>query len=634
MVQRADIAAGKPTAPPSTEPLKKAVTGAMRAMAGEAELEVTFVNDRPSLSGHRARLPDPPRKMTAHDIAVTRGLGDSVALRLACHDDGVHRDLLPEGPKARAVFEAVEQARCEALGARVMPGVASNLTVMLEDRYFRANLPQLASRDEVPLEDALALMVRERLTGTPPPMSAGPILRAWKGWIEERAGDELAKLDGKITDQRAFARAVRHLLVDLEMGDEVGGDPEDDEEQEGREGEQQDQRAGDGEDTATEEVAKRQEDASGDEQETGETEAESDYSDEMAGDDASDDAREPGEGKRPDLPICNTPTVDYKVYTTKHDEVTRPEDICDVSELDRLRGHLDKQLANLAGVVARLANRLQRRLMAQQNRGWDFDIEEGQLDTARLMRVIIDPMQPLAFKLERDTDFRDTVVTLLIDNSGSMRGRPITVAAACADILARTLERCGVKVEILGFTTKAWKGGQSREDWLTAGKPAAPGRLNDLRHIVYKAADAPWRRARRNLGLMMREGLLKENIDGEALAWAHQRLLARPENRKILMMISDGAPVDDSTLSVNSGNYLERHLRFVIEDIEERSPVELIAIGIGHDVTRYYKRAVTIVDAEELAGAMTEQLASLFEERSVKAVRRERRTRRVSRLGL
>lgn len=276
-------------------------------------------------------------------------------------------------------------------------------------------------------------------------------------------------------------------------------------------------------------------------------------------------------------------------------------------------------------MVGRLANRLQRRLMAQQNRSWDFDLEEGYLDSARLVRIVIDPTQPLSYKQERDTDFRDTVVTLVLDNSGSMRGRPITVAATCADILARTLERCGVKVEILGFTTKAWKGGQSREAWLGRGKPANPGRLNDLRHIVYKSADAPWRRARRNLGLMMREGLLKENIDGEALIWAHQRLLGRPEQRKILMMISDGAPVDDSTLSVNPGNYLERHLRAVIEEIETRSPVELIAIGIGHDVTRYYQRAVTIVDAEELAGAMTEQLASLFEEQGAAASVRGRR---------
>ncbi len=333
--------------------------------------------------------------------------------------------------------------------------------------------------------------------------------------------------------------------------------------------------------------------------------------------------RRPARRKRNDNPFTNLPKeIDYKVFTTAFDETVGAEELCEEEELDRLRAFLDKQLANLSGVVGRLANRLQRRLMAQQNRSWDFDLEEGYLDPARLVRVVIDPMQPLSFKQERDTKFRDTVVTLVLDNSGSMRGRPITVAATCADILARTLERCGVSVEILGFTTRAWKGGQAREKWLKDGKPPNPGRLNDLRHIIYKSADHPWRRARRNLGLMMREGLLKENIDGEALLWAHNRLIARPEQRKILMMISDGAPVDDSTLSVNPGNYLERHLRAVIELIETRSPVELLAIGIGHDVTRYYRRAVTIVDAEELAGAMTEQLASLFGEESARETRR------------
>jgi cobaltochelatase CobT len=603
---------------PPTEPLKKAVGIAMRAISGDAELEIVYATDRPSLSGHRARLPEPPRRPTAYDVAVTRGLGDSIALRLACHDQGVHRDLVPEGAKARAVFDAVEQARCEALGARAMPGVGDNLAAMLEDRYFRGNFHEVTDRADAPLEDAVALMVRERLTGAKPPKSAEPLVEAWRPWIEEKAGPDFLKLESTISTQKDFARAVRHLLVSLDMADELGGEPEEpDDEGEGEKNDtSDDQSSGEADDQeAADQAAPQEQEATGEEQETGETEVDADISQDAADDDATDQARDAGESKRPEMPFTNGPPEnDYKVYTTRFDEITRPEDLCDGAELDRLRGYLDKQLVHLQSAVSRLANRLQRRLMAQQNRGWDFDMEEGLLDTARITRVVTDPMQPLAFKVERDTQFRDTVVTLLIDNSGSMRGRPITVAAACADILARTLERCGVKVEILGFTTKAWKGGQAREAWLGAGKPAQPGRLNDLRHIVYKAADAPWRRARRNLGLMMREGLLKENIDGEALDWAHQRLLARPENRKILMMISDGAPVDDSTLSVNPGNYLERHLRAVIETIETRSPVELIAIGIGHDVTRYYRRAVTIVDAEELAGVMTEQLASLFAE--------------------
>ncbi len=606
---------------PPTEPLKKAVGTAMRAIAGDPELEVVFATDRPSLAGHRARMPEPPRRPTAYDVAVTRGIGDAMALRIACHDSTVHRDYVPEGPKARAVFDAVEQARCEALGSRAMPGVGANLGAMLEDRYFRGNYHEVSDRADAPLEDAVALMVRERLTGEKPPRSAEALVSLWRPWIEEKAGGDLTRLDQVVGSQKDFAKAVRGLLVSLDMADELGGEPEEpDENEEGdRNDTSDDQSSGEAdEQEAADQAAPQEQEATGEEQEAGETEVEADLSQESLEEDADDQARDAGEAKRPEQPLSNQPPeFDYKVFTQRFDEVTRPEDLCDGPELDRLRAYLDKQLVHLQGAVSRLANRLQRRLMAQQNRGWDFDMEEGLLDTARITRVVTDPMQPLAFKVERDTQFRDTVVTLLIDNSGSMRGRPITVAAACADILARTLERCGVKVEILGFTTKAWKGGQAREAWLAAGKPQQPGRLNDLRHIVYKAADAPWRRARRNLGLMMREGLLKENIDGEALDWAHERLLARPENRKILMMISDGAPVDDSTLSVNPGNYLEKHLRHVIEEIETRSPVELIAIGIGHDVTRYYRRAVTIVDAEELAGAMTEQLASLFaEERS------------------
>jgi cobaltochelatase CobT len=587
----------------------------MRAIAREPELEVAFAADRPSLSGKRARLPEPPRKMTARDVAITRGIGDSMALRLACHDPAIHRASQPEGRNARAVFDAVEQARIEALGSNRMTGVAGNLNAMLEDRYHRGNFQEVSDRADAPLEDAVALMVRERLTGERPPESARKIVDLWRDWVEERAGGDLGRLADSVEDQRRFAHAVRDLITSLEMGDELGSEKGDDDSEgdDASEGEEQDGASEDAD--SADATAPEETEASSEESEAGEGESSESEADDMMDDSDLSDTRETGEARRVEAPWSNLPpTIDYHAFTARFDETIKAEDLCDTAELDRLRSYLDKQLAHLQGAVGRLANRLQRRLMAQQNRAWDFDLEEGQIDAARLSRVVIDPLHPLSFKLERDTDFRDTIVTLLLDNSGSMRGRPITVAATCADILARTLERCGVKVEILGFTTRAWKGGQSREAWLQAGKPANPGRLNDLRHIIYKAADAPWRRARRNLGLMMREGLLKENIDGEALAWAHSRLIARPEQRKILMMISDGAPVDDSTLSVNAGNYLERHLRHVIEEIETRSPVELLAIGIGHDVTRYYRRAVTIVDAEELAGAMTEKLAELFSE--------------------
>ncbi len=601
------------------EPLKRAIASTMKAIARKPEMEIVFAADKPSLVGERARLPEPPRKLTAQDIAILRGHSDSMALRLACHDASVHRRAAPEGDAARAVFDAVEQARVECVGARRMAGMAGNITAMLEDRYHRGGrYEEITDRADAPLEDALALMVRERLTGLKPPKAAEKLVDLWREQIEAKAGADLDRLSKAVEDQRAFARTVRDMLASLDMAEQTaqGEDSEEDEDDKDQSSDEQQQQDGEAEqESAGERSEVEVSDDATEELQEGATEASDAPSGDWDEEDENSEADEAGEAPRPRESKANDrPQTDYKPYTQKFDEIVTAEDLCDAEELTRLRAYLDKQLAHLQGVVARLANRLQRRLMAQQNRSWQFDLEEGALDPARLPRIIIDPYQPLSFRQESDVNFRDTVVTLLIDNSGSMRGRPITVAATCADILARTLERCGVKVELLGFTTRAWKGGLSRESWLQSGKPANPGRLNDLRHIIYKAADAPWRRARKNLGLMMREGLLKENIDGEALDWAHKRLLARPEQRKILMVISDGAPVDDSTLSVNSGNYLERHLRHIIAEIETRSPVELIAIGIGHDVTRYYRRAVTIVDAEELGGVMTEKLAELFEE--------------------
>jgi len=620
-----DNTRNKPKNGSETDAFKRSVTVCMRAISGDKELEVGFAKDRPALAGSRARLPELPKKPSANDVAVTRGLGDSMALKRACHDQRIHLKLAPEGKQARAIFDAVEQARVEAIGSRMMAGVADNITSMLEDKYAKANFADVKDKADAPIEEALALMVREKLTGRAAPKSGERLVDLWKPWVEDKAGADLDGLAEKLEDQNAFARVVRDMLASMDMAEELGDDQdtedsEDDAENQ-PEGEENSEEGGE-DDSGGEDTQQQDAEASDDDEQSSEAEA-TDATSEDLSDEEEADAETPGEAKRNDNPFNTlSKDIDYKVFTTQFDETVGAEELCDEEELDRLRAFLDKQLASLSGVVGRLANRLQRRLMAQQNRSWDFDLEEGYLDPARLVRVVIDPMQPLSFKQERDTKFRDTVVTLVLDNSGSMRGRPITVAATCADILARTLERCGVSVEILGFTTRAWKGGQAREKWLKDGKPVAPGRLNDLRHIVYKSADAPWRRARRNLGLMMREGLLKENIDGEALLWAHQRLIARPEQRKILMMISDGAPVDDSTLSVNPGNYLERHLRAVIDLIETRSPVELLAIGIGHDVTRYYRRAVTIVDAEELAGAMTEQLASLFAEETPRDTRR------------
>lgn len=619
MAGRGDNSKAKAGGGVDTEPLRRAITGCVRSIAGDPQVEVAFANDRPGIAGERIRLPDISKRPTAHELAVTRGLGDSMALRIACHDQKVHASMAPQGADARAIFDAVEQARVESLGSLRMPGVASNIQSMNTEKYAKANFSTISRQEDAPIGEAVAMLVREKLTGQKAPESAGKVLDLWRPFIEDKAGADLDNLATVIEDQQAFSRVIRHMLSAMEMAEDMGDDQEQSEEDQSTDEEQprsgeQDQESS--EDEAGQDSAPAEESEASQEQlDDGEMDG-AEISEEEMSDEGDDDSETPGEMRRPATPFDDfNEKVDYKIFTQEFDEEITAEELCDEAELERLRAFLDKQLAHLQGAVGRLANRLQRRLMAQQNRSWDFDLEEGYLDPARLTRLIIDPMQPLSFKKEKDTKFRDTVVTLVIDNSGSMRGRPITVAASCADILARTLERCGVKVEILGFTTKAWKGGQSREKWLAGGKPPAPGRLNDLRHIIYKSADAPWRRSRRNLGLMMREGLLKENIDGEALMWAHNRLIGRREQRKILMMISDGAPVDDSTLSVNPGNYLERHLRAVIEQIETRSPVELLAIGIGHDVTRYYRRAVTIVDADELAGAMTEQLASLFEEK-------------------
>jgi len=601
----------KPESP--VEPFKRAVTAAMRAIAGDRELTVAFGPDSPRLKGNQAHLPLPARNLPEGEVSQVRGSGDALALHRAHHDAVVHRARMPAGPEAQAVYNATEQARVEALGAREMAGVAANLAAALEERCRVRGYGRIERREEAPLSEAVSLLLRQRLTGARPPEPARRLVDLWRPWIEEKAGQDMARLSHLAEDQEAFARAARRLISDLGLGDD------DESEAEGADDEQPDQDAageegGDGGDgTSADGQTSEQTMASEALEEGADADAMPDGDEQITG--SGDE--EPGSAKRPWYPdsFPNRPEVPlYRAYTAAFDEVVEAASLCDPDELTRLRTHLDQQLQQLQGVVARLANRLQRRLLARQTRWWEFNLEEGLLDAARLSRVVVNPDHPLTYKRETETRFRDTLVTLLIDNSGSMRGRPITVAAMCADVLARTLERCAVKVEILGFTTRAWKGGQSRERWLAEGRPANPGRLNDLRHIVYKSADAPWRRARKSLGLMMREGLLKENIDGEALLWAHERLLGRPEQRRILMVISDGAPVDDSTLSVNPGNYLDRHLRQVIRWIETWSPVELIAIGIGHDVTRYYRRAVTIVDAEQLGGAVMEKLTELFEE--------------------
>ncbi|MDA1100719.1 MAG: cobaltochelatase subunit CobT [Proteobacteria bacterium] len=604
------------------EPFKRAVTAAVRAIARDSELAVNFGAEGTATGGGRNRLPTPSRELGEEEVAHVRGSGDALALWHRHHDNRLHALNLPKGATARAVFEAAEQARVESLGAKRMLGVSNNLDAMLEERCRARGYAAINDPGEALLPEVVGLLVREQLTGKAPPASAKPMVEHIRPWIEEKAGQDLANLTGKITDQNAFARLTRKLIADLDLGEEDG--TESDDLEDSPDNEEEEMADGEGDGDGGEGAADDGGDPDGSDSQDGSADGDAEADSEMEAEDADamSGSEEPGRGRRQWRPGDMLPEhpnePPYRFFSNEFDEEIEAVELCDAEELGRLRAYLDQQLSNMQGVVARLANRLQRRLMAKQTRSWEFDLEEGMLDAGKLSRIVTNPLLPLSFKMERDTDFRDTVVTLLIDNSGSMRGRPITVAAMCADILARTLERCAVKVEILGFTTRAWKGGQSREKWLREGKPAAPGRLNDLRHIVYKSADAPWRRARRGLGLMMREGLLKENIDGEALIWAHNRLAFRPEQRRILMVISDGAPVDDSTLSVNAGNYLEKHLRSAINWIETQSPVELIAIGIGHDVTRYYQRAVTIVDAEQLGGAMMDKLAELFDDEANK----------------
>ena len=592
---------------------KRALTMAMRSISKQDELTVSFGSDKGNLSGLKARLPMPNKNMDSNQINSLRGEADSLALYLAHHKEVVDEKYAPKGQNAKGIYNALENVRCDAIGSNAMSGVANNLIEKEKTKIKRKVLSVNNDSPEGKMIEALSYLVMERLTGSKIE-EAQEYIEPWKKWIEERAETSIDELTKSIQNQKEYAKITRKLIGDLELGDELGEDPSEEDQEDENDQNENEELSDSEEDQSTSEDETQSddmdvEDGIPEEDDSLETDM-SEIGEESESDD--DDLAQAARGRgndneqRRELP--------YKIFTEKFDEEIKAIDLCEMEELERLREYLDQQLNHLQGAVTRLANKLQRKLLAQQNRSWEFDLEEGLLDVSKLTRVIIDPTSPLSFKMEKDIEFRDTVVSLLIDNSGSMRGRPITIAAMCADILARTLERCSVKTEVLGFTTKAWKGGKSRESWLEEGKQPAPGRLNDLRHIIYKTADEPWRRSKRNLGLMLREGLLKENIDGEALEWAHRRLLARSEQRKILMVISDGAPVDDSTLSVNAGNYLERHLKQVIQKIELDSSIELTAIGIGHDVNRYYRKAVTIVDADQLGGAITEQLAGLFDE--------------------
>ena len=580
------------------------------------EREISFLGENNTFNSNEIKLKKISDNLDKDTIAKTRGESDKIAIKLKYHDIQLHSRLKPTSDLASEIFNFAEETRIETLGVNKYSGIRKNLNNLIEDKFKTNLITPPGGDDKTSFLNALHLYLREQLSGSKPPSNSSKVMRLWNTWLEKRIGKIIPELKQTYQDQENFAKKTQDLLHALrsEIGDiENNEGNQDSENSENSE----DNSESEEQDNSSQSDAEEDE---GDSTETGmEESADSSEVDSDVIDADSDTDMGDGDDEIESSPFTGKNFFEknlnkYKVYTNLYDEIINATDLCDSDELFRLRKSLDKQLETLQGAVSRLANKLQRKLQARQNRTWEFDLEEGMLDAAKLARVVTQPLSPLSYKIEKEMNFRDTIVTLLIDNSGSMRGRPITIAAITADILARTLERCGVKVEILGFTTKAWKGGQSREKWIEEGKQTNPGRLNDLRHIIYKSADAPWRRSKNSLGLMLREGILKENIDGESLIWAHERLLNRFEERKILMVISDGAPVDDTTLSANSGNYLEQHLKSVISYIENKSNIELIAIGIGHDVTRYYKKAVTLTDAEHLAGAVTEQLADLFDE--------------------
>ena len=597
-----------------------AISSTLKAIAAKkfGNREIQFIGNTISYNSKEVKLSKISSELDSNVVLKTRGESDEVAIKLKYHDAKIHNNLRPNSELASQIFNLAEEARIESIAGKKFIGIKKNINQLIEKKYETNLINPPGDDDQTSFINALHLFLRENLSGSKPPENTNKVMNLWNSWLQKRVGKIVTQLQQTTNNQEYFGKRMQELLTALksEIGDienndgnkdnedtdDTNNDENSDDQDNSSQGESEDEE-GDGLESGLDENS----DTTDAENNMDESEGE-----EEDGDGENEIAANPFSGKNYSVNDLNK----YKIFTNIYDEVINATELCEAEELFRLRKTLDKQLETLQGAVSRLANKLQRKLQARQNRTWEFDLEEGMLDAAKLARVVSQPLSPLSYKIEKEMNFKDTIVTLLIDNSGSMRGRPITIAAISADILARTLERCGVKVEILGFTTKAWKGGQSREKWINEGKQNHPGRLNDLRHIIYKSADAPWRRSKNSLGLMLREGILKENIDGEALIWAHERLIGRHEDRKIIMVISDGAPVDDTTLSTNSGNYLEQHLKNVISYIETKSPVELMAIGIGHDVTRYYKKAVTLTDAEHLAGAMTEQLADLFDEQN------------------
>ncbi len=593
---------------------QKANAASLRAIAGGINRPVRYAGNDSYIGKTEIRLPNLSSNEKFSKIIDSRGEADKIALWLAHHNEKIHFKFVPNSSLGKKIFEAAEKTRVESIGSNNFDGIKYNLNNLFEKDYLNKSYSSKTNEDEV-IVDTVSIILREALTGQKNTNSLPKSISLLKQKISPKVLNLIKSLQEFENDQTQYAlstnkliRALKNDLGDLIDSDEIDDGDNNQENLQGNDDNQDNNQTMEDKETSGE-----YSDSDKSEIEADALRSEEENSLETGVEETIDSDSPSGERKEANYSKTNE-DQEYKIFTSKYDEIIEASDLCDVEELERLRIMLDRHLDNLTNIIGKLANKLQRKLMAWQNRTWEFDLEEGILDSGKLYRVVTNPLSPLSYKQEQDTKFKDTIVTLLLDNSGSMRGRPITIAAVTADILARTLERCGVKVEILGFTTKAWKGGQSRESWQSDGKPKFPGRLNDLRHIIYKSADVPWRRSKKCLGLMLREGILKENIDGEALVWAHDRLISRSEDRKILMVISDGAPVDDSTLSSNNGNYLEKHLRKTIKTIEEKSTIQLIAVGIGHDVTRYYKRAVTITDVEQLGDTVITELVDLFEE--------------------
>ena len=599
----------------SNEPIKKALSETTRAISKKNDLTINFENEATKINQNTIQLSRISNDNSRNDIIFARGEADSKALYIRYHDESIDQKYAPKGDIALNLFNEMEKARCEAIGGSIYPGAAKNIENKIEKeskKFFEKSEPN----QKFPLQDSLKLLIKKKTLHYKLSKNSQKGLDMWEDFILNESKSNFSKILSSIDNQEEFAKLSRNIIKDLGYGDQLGEEPEyddnadnDNQNDESNESENSDENDND-EQQLPDEVEELVSDSS--------TTDDLSVEEEINEVEPQEDTNEEQNNRKKTNSFFSEADPNYKVFNNIYDEEILAENLAAEEELAKLRIYLEQQLDQVKGAVSRLANKLQRRLQAQQNRTWKFDLEEGFLDASRLARIITNPTTPLTYKQESEIEFKDTIVTLLIDNSGSMRGRPISIAAICAEIIASTLERCQVKCEILGFTTKAWKGGKSREDWLSKDRPNNPGRLNDLRHVIYKQADVPLRRARLNLGLMMKEGLLKENIDGEALEWANKRLIKRSESRKILMVISDGAPVDDSTLSVNPSNYLENHLKNVISMIEKRGLLELIAIGIGHDVTRYYRNAITITDIEQLAGAMTEQLARLFDKKEKK----------------